>query len=116
MVGCRLPVDAAVDCWGGGVIVNPDQLDPTHPVAAIDMAPDLACPLLGIFGADDYNPTRLQVEMTEEVLRANKKDFEFHFFEDAGHSFMTPDELNYRVEQSEEAWRKIFAFFEKHLN
>jgi carboxymethylenebutenolidase len=115
MVGCRLPVDAAVDCWGGGVVVGPDQLNPGHPTAVIDMTPDLACPLLGIFGADDYNPTRLQVEMTEEVLRANNKDFEFHFFEDCGHSFMTPDELNYRALQTVDAWKKIFDFFDRQL-
>jgi len=115
MIGCRLPVDAAVDCWGGGVVVGPDQLNPSHPVPVIDMTPDLHCPLLGIFGADDYNPTRLQVEKTEEVLKQYNKDYEFHLYEGAGHSFFTTDELNYRVEQALDGWRRVFDFLGRHL-
>src|ERR687886_585804 len=55
LVACRLPdVDAAVDCWGGGVIVDdPSQLNEKRPVAPVDLTPKLACPLLGIFGNED---------------------------------------------------------------
>jgi carboxymethylenebutenolidase len=100
----KLDVDAAIDCWGGSVVVPPEQLNPAHPVAPIDYTAEISCPLLGIFGADDYNPTLRQVEITEEALKANDKDYEFHVFEDAGHSFMTTDELNFRVNQTVRAW------------
>src|SRR4051812_22261459 len=57
IVACNLDVDAAVDCYGGNIIVNEDQLTPARPVAAIDMVPNLRCPLLGLFGAEDRNPS-----------------------------------------------------------
>jgi carboxymethylenebutenolidase len=105
LVGCSLAVDAVVDCWGADVVLGPDQLTPRHPVAVIDMVPNLTCPLLGIFGADDYNPSLLQVKMIEEVLKQHHKEHEFHIYEGAGHSFFTTDELNYRVEQALDGWR-----------
>ena len=106
----KLGVDAAIDCWGGSVVVPPEQLNPAHPVAPIDYTAEISCPVLGIFGADDYNPTLRQVEITEEALKANDKAYEFHVFEDAGHSFMTTDELNFRVNQTVRAWGTIFDF------
>ena len=109
----RLTVDAAIDCWGGSVVVPPEQLNAAHPVAPIDYTADISCPVLGIFGADDYNPTLRQVALTEEALKAHGKEYEFHVFEDAGHSFMTTDELNFRINQTVAAWRLIFDFLER---
>ena len=46
---CNIPsLNAAVDCYGGGVVVKPDQLTPRRPVPVFDMTPNLACPLLGL--------------------------------------------------------------------
>src|SRR5581483_2854156 len=46
MTACTLDVDAAVDCYGGGVVIDsPDQITPQRPVAPIDMTPKLSCPL-----------------------------------------------------------------------
>jgi carboxymethylenebutenolidase len=113
LAASKLNVDAAIDCWGGSVVVPPEQLNAAHPVAPIDYTAEISCPVLGIFGADDYNPTLRQVEMTRAALEAHGKEFEFHIFEDAGHSFMTTDELNYRVNQSGDAWRRIFEFLDR---
>lgn len=113
LAGCRLPFDSVIDCWGGSVIAPKEQLNEAHPVAPIDLTADLSGPLLGLFGADDYNPTKRQVEMTEEILNANGKEYEFHVYEGAGHSFMTTDELNFRVEPTIDAWRRIFDFMER---
>src|SRR5438105_8550819 len=56
MCACKLPFDAAVDCYGGRVVASADELTDRQPVAPVDMTPDLRCPLLGLFGADDRNP------------------------------------------------------------
>jgi carboxymethylenebutenolidase len=117
LVACRLPdLDAAVDCWGGSVIVDdPSQLSPLRPVPVIDLTPELNCPLLGIFGNEDRNPDVNQVNRTEETLKRLGKNYEFHRYDGAGHAFFAVDRAAYRPEQAVDAWGKVFAFFERYL-
>lgn len=117
LAACRLPdIDAAVDCWGGGVIVDdPAQLTEKRPVAPIELTADLACPLLGIFGNEDRNPDPAQVDRTEEALRRHGKTYAFHRYDGAGHGFFAVDRPAYRPEQATDAWSKVFAFYERYL-
>jgi carboxymethylenebutenolidase len=117
MVACKVAgLDAAVDCWGGRVIASPHELTPRQPVAPIDMTPDLACPLLGIFGAEDRSPTPEQVAETEKVLQKHGKVYEFHMYEGAGHGFFAVNRKAYRPLAAVGAWQKIFAWYEKYLS
>jgi carboxymethylenebutenolidase len=117
LAACTLPgIDAAVDCWGGRVIVNnPADITAKRPVAPIEFTEKLSCPLLGLFGNDDKNPTRQDVDRTEETLKRFGKTYEFHRYDSAGHSFFDWAHIPYRAEQCMDGWQKIFAFFEKHL-
>ena len=117
LAACTLPgIDAAVDCWGGRVIVDdPKEFSPQRAVAPIVHTPKLACPLLGIFGNDDKNPTADQVNRTEQELKRHGKTYEFHRYDGAGHSFFDYGRPAYRPEQCADAWQKVFAFFDKHL-
>lgn len=117
LAACTLPnVDAAADCWGGRVIVNnPADITPKRPVAPIDFTEKLSCPLLGIFGNDDKNPTRDDVNRTEETLKRFGKAYEFHRYDGAGHAFCDWTRPAYRQEQAQDSWRRIFTFFGKHL-
>lgn len=117
LAACRLPeLDAAVDCWGGGVVVDdPSQLTEQRPVAPIELTPDLSCPLLGIFGNDDRNPSVEQVDRTEEALRRHGKAYEFHRYDGAGHGFFAVDRPGYRPEQATDAWGEVFRFYERTL-
>ncbi|HZS15685.1 MAG TPA: dienelactone hydrolase family protein [Candidatus Dormibacteraeota bacterium] len=115
IAACRLPFDAAVDCYGGRVVAAPEELTPAQPVAAIDMTPDLRCPLLGLFGAEDGNPSPAQVSRIEEELRAHGKTYEFHTYENAGHAFFAVDRPMYRVEAALDGWKRVWAFFAQHL-
>jgi carboxymethylenebutenolidase len=108
-------LDAAVDCWGGRVIVGPDGLTQNSPRAPIEFTAGMRCPLLGIFGNDDANPDVEQVNGIEAELRKYGKDYEFHRYDGAGHGFFASDRANYRQEQAVDGWQKVFAFFDKHL-
>lgn len=117
LVACKIPsLNAAVDCYGGRVVAAPEQLTPSTPVAVIDMTPTLACPLLGLFGADDANPDPAQVARIEQELKRHRKTYEFHTYQGAGHSFFSVDRPSYRVEAAMDGWKKIFAFYGKHLS
>ena len=116
MLACKIPsLNAAVDCWGGRVIVSPEQLTENQPVAVIDMTRDMSCPLLGIFGNDDANPDVEQVNLIEDELKRYNKEYEFYRYDGAGHGFFAVDRPGYRPEQAVDGWKKVFAFFEKHL-
>jgi carboxymethylenebutenolidase len=108
--------DALVDCWGGGVVMAPEDLSPARPVAPIDYTADLSCPILGLFGEEDQSPTPAQVEQHEEELKKHGKDYEFHMYPDAGHGFFYWNRPNYRQEQTMDGWEKIWDFFGRHLS
>ncbi len=107
--------DAAVDCWGGRVVMATSDLTPRQPVAPIEYTKNLSCPLLGIFGQEDRSPTPEQVALHEEELKKHGKAYEFHMYPGAGHGFFTYDRPSYRQEQAVDGWKKVFAFLEKHL-
>ncbi len=116
LAACRLKgLDAAVDCWGGGVVMSKEDLTPRRPVAPIDYTRDLSCPLLGLFGEEDKNPTPQHVGLLEEELKKHGKTYEFHMYPKAGHAFFDYDHSAYRQEQAVDGWKKLFAFFEKYL-
>ena len=117
LAACTIPgIDAAVDCWGGRVIVNnPADITPKRPVAPIEFTEKLSCPLLGVFGNDDKNPSPNDVDRTEATLKRYGKTYEFHRYNGAGHSFFDSTRPAYRQEQAVDGWRKVFAFFDKYL-
>jgi len=116
LAACRVPgFDAIVDCWGGRVVMSPDQLSEKFPVAPIDYTKDLPCPVLGIFGNEDANPTPEHVDQLEAELKKYDKDYEFHRYDGAGHGFFYDHRPNYRQAQAVDGWQKVFAFLEKNL-
>jgi len=118
LAACKLPaeINACVDCWGGNVVVDdPKLLTALRPVAPIDMTGELACPVLGLFGNDDQNPNRDQVDRLEQRLKKDGQTFEFHRYDGAGHAFFNAARVAYRPEQAADGWAKVMSFFDKHL-
>lgn len=112
---CRVSgFDAAVDCWGGNVVM--EKTNPKMPVSPHEYTKDLSCPLLGLFGEEDTSPSPEQVKIHEEELKKYGKEYEFHMYPNAGHGFFYYHRPAYRVEQTLDGWKKIFAFLEKRLS
>ncbi|RKS75370.1 carboxymethylenebutenolidase [Motilibacter peucedani] len=115
LAATALPLDAAVDCYGGNV-VRPAPSDFPIRIAPIDdRVPDLRCPLLGLFGEEDHNPSPEDVARLEELLQAAGKDYEFHTYEGAGHGFFASNRPAYRVAAANEGWERIAAFYARTL-
>lgn len=116
LAACTLDgIDAAVDCWGGGVVCQPEQLTPQRPVQPLDYAENLSCPLLGIFGNEDKSPTPEDVDTLEARLKELGKTYEFHRYDGAGHGFWYYHRAMYRQEQAMDSLEKVFQFFERYL-
>ena len=108
-------IDAVAVCYGGGVAAKPEELTPQQPVAPIDFTKDLRCPLLGLFGSEDKRPSPEDAAKTEAALKKFGKTYEFHTYENAGHSFFSVDRPQYRVHAAMDGWKKVFAWFGKYL-
>ena len=95
--------------------MSKEELTPKRPVAPIDYTKDLSCPLLGLFGEEDQNPTPQHVRLLEEELKKYGKNYEFHMYPKAGHGFFYYDRPLYRQEQAVDGWKNLFLFLEKYL-
>jgi carboxymethylenebutenolidase len=101
---------AAVVCWGGNIMV-PWGEGP----APFELSRDIGCPVLGLFGEDDPNPSPADVAKLDAELTGLGKPHEFHSYAGAGHAFMNEGRPSYRPEASADAWMKTVAWFHRHL-
>ena len=82
----------------------------------IERAAHIPCPVLGVFGNDDQNPSPEDVADLDAALTAGNVKHEFHQYDGAGHGFqdfINPD--RYREKQGTDAWAKIRVFLEREL-
>jgi carboxymethylenebutenolidase len=115
LAACSLPLDAAVDCYGAFIVAPPPEGMPLKVGPIIGLAPDLSCPLLGLFGAEDQYPSPAEVAELEKALADAGKTYSFHSYEGAGHAFFATNRTSYRPEAANDGWEKIFAFFGRYL-
>jgi carboxymethylenebutenolidase len=115
LAACQLDLQAAVDCYGAYVtgVVPADSTLRVTPL--YDILPDLSCPLLGLFGAEDRFPTPDHVKELEGLLTKYGKTFEFHSYEGAGHGFFAVKRQSYRPQAANDGWQRIWAFLGENL-
>ena len=114
LAACKLPLDAAVDCYGAAIVRAPEGL-PVKMTPIVGLAGDLSCPLLGLFGEEDKYPTTDETaELSAELTRLGK-EHEFHTYPNAGHSFFSVNRPSYRPEAASEGWERIWEFYGRLL-
>ena len=111
LAACSLKLDAAVDCYGAFVVEEPPEGMPRTMQPILGLAPNLSCPLLGLFGKDDRYPSPESVAALDDELTRLGKEHEFHSYDGAGHSFFSVDRPAYRIEAAIDGWQKIDDFF-----
>jgi carboxymethylenebutenolidase len=115
LAACSLRIDAAVDCYGAFVVNEPPAGMPASMKPILGLAPQLSCPLLGLFGAEDGYPSPEETAVLSAELDRHGKEHEFHTYEGAGHAFFAVDRPAYRPEAAMDGWAKIFDFFGRTL-
>ena len=115
LAACSLPLDAAVDCYGGFVIGTPPEGSGMTVGPIKHLIKDLSCPLLGLFGAEDRYPSPAHVAELEQELKDQGKTYEFHSYEGAGHGFFSVNRPSYRPEAAMDGWNHIFTWFSRYL-
>ncbi len=115
LAACSLPLDAAVACYPGMVVKPPPAQYGLKIGPILALAKDLHCPLLGLFGGEDQNPSPDDVEVMDKELARLGKTFEFHSYPGAGHAFFSVDRTAYRPEAAVDGWHRVDAFFGRYL-
>jgi carboxymethylenebutenolidase len=106
-------VNACVSFYG---MLRYTEYNERKPKSPLDLAPQLSCPYLGLFGADDPLISRADVRELEALLRETGKRAQVKTYAGAGHAFFNdrrPD--MYRPEAAADAWMKTIAFFRETL-
>jgi carboxymethylenebutenolidase len=103
---------ACVVFYGGRIKISlADRATPP-----IEQAQGMQCPLLGIFGNEDQNPSPADVDDYQAALQAAGISCEFHRYDGAGHGFQDFHNVErFRQAQSEDAWDKALTFLERNL-
>lgn len=116
LAATSVDLQAAVDCYGAFVVGTPPEGFPLRVRSLADRVPDLRCPLLGLFGAEDSYPSPDQVAELDKLLTEAGKPHEFHTYSGAGHAFFAVERPSYRPEAAKDGWQKIWAFFGQNLS
>jgi carboxymethylenebutenolidase len=96
---------AAVVFHGGNVMVARDMASP------FAQAERMNAPILGLFGAEDTNPTAEDVKKIDAELTRLGKTHEFHLYPDAGHGFLNfTRPAVFRSNQASDAWDRCLAW------
>ena len=75
LAAVSLPLDAAVDCYGGAVVDTPPEGHPLHGIPAlVNRAADLSCPLLGLFGRGGHAPVPGRGRRTRAGAQGERQD------------------------------------------
>ncbi len=106
----RADLRACVVFYGGNLFVpwgeGPSPFEGTA---------DITCPVLGLFGEEDPNPSPADVARLDAELTRLGKIHEFHSYPGAGHAFMNEGRPSYRPEAAQDAWQKCVAWFDRYL-
>jgi carboxymethylenebutenolidase len=114
MAACSVSGLAACVSWYG--MLRYAETDAVKPESPLQMAARLACPYLGLFGAEDGLIPLTDVEELRRILVEARKEFTIVTYPGAGHAFFNdarPD--MYRADAAREAWAKAIEFLRSHL-
>ena len=114
-------------CWGGGKTwldcerfaefkagvawYGPLKAGPYPRTPPIDLVKDLKCPVLGLYGGQDKGIPAADVEAMRAAIKAAGKKAEIVVYPDAQHGFLADYRPSFNAQASEDAWKKMLAFF-----
>jgi len=101
----------AAASWYGPIDRPRTDLQPKYP---IDLAAELKCPVLGLYGGQDKG---IPVESVDRMAAACKdagKTCEFKIYPDAQHGFNADYRPSYNADAAKDAWGLMLDWFKKY--
>jgi carboxymethylenebutenolidase len=103
-------VKAAV-AWYGNVMGTPSE---AHPQRVIDIADQLKCPLLGLYGGQDNFAKASDAKAAADKARAAGKTVDIVVYDDAPHGFNADYRPSYRAADAADGWKRMQEWFKKY--
>ena len=104
-------LDAFVNFYSNGLF----QSTEVNPVAPGAMVNGLCCPMLGLFGGEDTNPSPDDVERLKAELDRHGKEYEAVTYRGAGHAFFSDTRESYHPGASHMAWGRCLEWLSRYL-
>jgi carboxymethylenebutenolidase len=86
---------------------------PIQPQTALDVAGELKCPLLGLYGGQDPSIPVESVRQAETKAKAAHETVDIVIYPDAPHGFHADYRPSYRQADAEDAWKRAIAWFHR---
>ncbi len=84
--------------------------------APFELTQNIHCPILGLFGRDDVNPSPAFVARLSDELDRLAVRHEFHSYDATGHAFQDFHSLqHYRQKSADDAWARMFDFLKREM-
>jgi carboxymethylenebutenolidase len=109
----RPKLKAAV-AWYGRFTGDKDALHPRHP---LDIAAELAVPVLGLYGGKDQAIPLADVEAMKQALARGSsatRASEIVVYPEAGHAFLADYRPSYEPKSAKDGWSRLLAWFKRH--
>jgi carboxymethylenebutenolidase len=84
---------------------------PIQPKTATDLAPQILCPLLGLYGGQDQGIPAESVRKAESAAKEAGKTVEIVIYPEAAHGFHADYRPSYRQADAEDAFKRTLAWF-----
>jgi carboxymethylenebutenolidase len=85
-----------------------------QPHSALDLAAEIKCPLLGLYGAKDPSIAVADVQAAEAKAEEAHKIVDIVVYPDAGHGFHADYRPSYVQADAEDGWRRAMAWFHQY--
>jgi len=105
------PALRAAVAWYGPVAGPTSPIQPHNP---LDLADQLKCPLLGLYGGQDASIKGTDVEAAASKARAAGKTVEIVIYPDAPHGFHADYRPSYRAQDAAAGWQRLLTWFRRY--
>jgi carboxymethylenebutenolidase len=87
---------------------------PIQPQTALDLADQIKCPLLGLYGGKDPSIPVEMVQQAEAKAKAAHKTVEIIIYPDSPHGFHADYRPSYHQADAEDAWKHATAWLKRY--
>jgi carboxymethylenebutenolidase len=114
MAACAVDGLAACVSWYG--MLRYEEKTTAKPASPLELAANLGCPYLGLFGAEDAIIPLADVEELRATLAGGRQPYEIHVYPGAGHAFFNDTRPDmYRPAAAADGWQRAVGFLRQHL-